>query len=88
MIGLLLANALFFAIGAGLLPLLRIAPDRASLVEIPAQRIVFATDYPQEIRDTAKVRDFVDGIRALGGAGQEILSGNVGLLLPRLARAA
>jgi hypothetical protein len=32
-IGLLLANALFFAIGAGLLPLLRIAPDRAALVE-------------------------------------------------------
>jgi hypothetical protein len=32
-IGLLLANALFFAIGAGLLPLLRIAPDRSSLVE-------------------------------------------------------
>jgi hypothetical protein len=32
-IGLLLANALFFAIGTGLLPLLRIAPDRASLVE-------------------------------------------------------
>lgn len=61
---------------------------RASLVEIPAQRIVFATDYPQEIRDTAKVRDFVNGIRALGGAGQDILSGNVGLLLPRLARAA
>lgn len=55
--------------------------------EIPSQRIVFATDYPQEIRDTAKVRDFVDGIRALGGAGQDILSGNVGLLL-RLACAA
>lgn len=33
MIGLLLANALFFAIGAGLLPLLRISSDRASLVE-------------------------------------------------------
>jgi hypothetical protein len=32
-IGLLLANALYFAIGAGLLPLLRIAPDRGSLVE-------------------------------------------------------
>jgi hypothetical protein len=31
--GLLLANALFFAIGAGLLPLLRIAPDRAALLE-------------------------------------------------------
>jgi hypothetical protein len=47
-----------------------------------------ATDYPQEIRDTAKVRNFVDGIRALGAARQDILSGNVGLLLPRLARAA
>jgi len=31
--GLLLANALFFAIGAGLLPLLRIAPDRIALLE-------------------------------------------------------
>jgi len=32
-IGVLLANALFFAIGTGLLPLLRIAPERATLVE-------------------------------------------------------
>jgi hypothetical protein len=32
-IGLLLANALFLAIGVGLLPLLRIAPDRTTLVE-------------------------------------------------------
>ena len=32
MTGLLLANALYFAIGVGLLPLLRIAPDRAALV--------------------------------------------------------
>ncbi|HET9674275.1 MAG TPA: hypothetical protein VFP31_05635 [Gaiellaceae bacterium] len=31
MTGLLLANALYFAIGVGLLPLLRIAPDRAAL---------------------------------------------------------
>lgn len=33
MIGLLLANALYFAIGVGLLPLFRIASDRASLLE-------------------------------------------------------
>jgi hypothetical protein len=33
LIGLLLANALFFAIGAGLLPLLRIAQDQATLLE-------------------------------------------------------
>ena len=32
MTGLLLANALYFAIGVGLLPLLRIARDRATLV--------------------------------------------------------
>lgn len=61
---------------------------RASLVEIPARRIVFATDYPQEIRETAKVRDFISGIRSLGAEGEQILSGNVGLLIPRLARAA
>ncbi len=33
MTGLLVANALYFAIGVGLLPLLRIARDRATLVE-------------------------------------------------------
>lgn len=61
---------------------------RATLAEIPARRIVFATDYPQEIRDAGKVQDFVSGIRALGSDGEAILSGNVDLLMPRLARAA
>lgn len=60
---------------------------RAALLEIPARRIVFATDYPQEIRDADRVRDFVSGIRSLGGEGEAILSGNVGLLMPRFARA-
>src|SRR5262245_25056036 len=54
---------------------------KAALVEIPAARIVFATDYPQEIRAREAVRGFVDDIRALGTAGERILSGNVGLLL-------
>jgi predicted TIM-barrel fold metal-dependent hydrolase len=57
---------------------------KAALVEIPAARIVFATDYPQEIRAREAVRDFVDDIRALG-PGEQILSGNVGLLLKELA---
>jgi predicted TIM-barrel fold metal-dependent hydrolase len=54
-----------------------------ALVEIPASRIVFATDYPQEIRSREAVRDFVADIRRLGGKGDEILSGNVKLLLKK-----
>jgi hypothetical protein len=52
-----------------------------ALIELPAARIVFATDYPQEIRAREAVRDFVREIRALGPDGERILSGNVGLLL-------
>ena len=51
------------------------------MCEIPASRIVFATDYPQEIRKREAVRDFVHELRALGTDGERILSGNVGLLL-------
>jgi len=53
----------------------------AALAEIPASRIVFATDYPQEVRKREHVRDFVGDIRKLGKTGEQILSGNVGLLL-------
>ena len=54
---------------------------KAALIEIPASRIVFATDYPQEIRERAAVREFVEELRALGGDGEAILSGNVRKLL-------
>jgi predicted TIM-barrel fold metal-dependent hydrolase len=54
---------------------------KTALVEIPAERIVFATDYPQEIRSRDAVRDFVRDLRALGSPGERILSGNVSLLL-------
>jgi predicted TIM-barrel fold metal-dependent hydrolase len=54
---------------------------KAGLCEIPASRIVFATDYPQEIRKREIVRDFVRDIRSLGADGERILSGNIGLLL-------
>jgi hypothetical protein len=53
----------------------------SALAEIPASRIVFATDYPQEVRRREPVRDFVQAIRALGPPGEQILSGNVKLLL-------
>jgi hypothetical protein len=61
---------------------------KTGLVEIPASQIVFATDYPQEIRQREVVRDFVRDIRALGPSGEQILSGNVGKLLKEPARAA
>ena len=52
-----------------------------SIVEIPTERIVFASDYPQEIRDPLLVKKFVDDIRNLGAKGNQILNGNNGLLL-------
>jgi predicted TIM-barrel fold metal-dependent hydrolase len=61
---------------------------KAGLVEIPASQIVFATDYPQEIRQREVVRDFVQHLRALGAPGEQILSGNVGKLLKQPAKAA
>jgi predicted TIM-barrel fold metal-dependent hydrolase len=65
-----------------------ISSVKTALVEIPSSRIVFATDYPQEIRARAAVRDFVRDIRALGKDGEAILSGNVGKLLKAPAKAA
>jgi len=67
-----------------------IASVKTALVEIPSARIVFATDYPQEIRSREAVRDFVKALRALGPSGEQILAGNVSLLLkdPTTARAA
>lgn len=56
---------------------------KTALVQIPAARIVFATDYPQEIRGRDVVRDFVTGIRGLGSSGEQILSGNAKLLLKK-----
>ena len=54
---------------------------QAALLELPASRCIFGTDYPQEIRDTAGVAKFMSEIRALGPDGQRILSGNIDLLL-------
>ena len=61
---------------------------KGALIEIPASRIVFATDYPQEIRERAAVRDFVKELRGLGTDGEAILSGNVDKLLKQPAQAA
>ncbi len=60
---------------------------QTSMVELDPARIVFASDYPQEIREAQAVKAFVDGIRALGTDGESILAGNVGLLLKEPAAA-
>ena len=60
----------------------------AALVELDSARIVFGSDYPQEIRDPEEVRNFVVNLRTLGADGEAILAGNVGLLLPEGKRAA
>ncbi|MGB3272777.1 MAG: amidohydrolase family protein [Xanthobacteraceae bacterium] len=56
-------------------------PLQAALIELPADRIVFATDYPQEVRDPENVRTFIENIRALGPIGQGILTDNIPLLI-------
>ena len=54
---------------------------RSAIFELPADRIVFGSDYPQEIREPGLVKKFVDDIRVIGPEGERMLSGNVGLLL-------
>jgi predicted TIM-barrel fold metal-dependent hydrolase len=59
---------------------------KMALMELPASRLVFATDYPQEIRAREAARDFMKELRGLGEAGEQILSGNTNLLLKRDVR--
>ena len=54
---------------------------KMALMEFPSSRIVFATDYPQEIRGREAVRDFVAQLHGLGTPGDQILGGNTKLLL-------
>lgn len=54
---------------------------RAALLEIPATQVVFGTDYPQEIRDPAIIRAFIEGIRSIERGGEAVLSGNVSRLV-------
>jgi predicted TIM-barrel fold metal-dependent hydrolase len=52
-----------------------------ALVEIPASRLLFGTDYPQEIRTAGITKGFIEGIRALGPKGKLILEDNAKALL-------
>lgn len=54
---------------------------KTALIEIPASRLVFGTDYPQEIRTSAVTGNFVKEIRKLGADGETILTGTAKTLL-------
>jgi len=58
-------------------------PLQAALIEFPAERIVYATDYPQEVRDPKDVRTFIESLRAMGDTGQKILTDNIQLLIKK-----
>ena len=46
---------------------------RAGLSELPASQAVFATDYPQAVRDDDEVAAYVAAIRALGPEAKAVL---------------
>ncbi|HEX5507955.1 MAG TPA: amidohydrolase family protein [Pseudolabrys sp.] len=48
---------------------------RSGLAELPASRIVFATDYPQAVRDDAQVVTYIEALRALGPEAQAVVNG-------------
>ena len=54
---------------------------KIALLELPASRLVFGTDYPQEIRTAGVTGAFIEGIRALGPDGKAILEDNAKALL-------
>jgi predicted TIM-barrel fold metal-dependent hydrolase len=58
---------------------------RTGLSELPKSQCVFATDYPQGVRDDAEVAAYVEALRALGPDAQRVVNGaNVEKLIPDL----
>jgi uncharacterized protein len=58
---------------------------RSGLSEVPASQCVFATDYPQAVRDDAEVAAYVEAMRKLGPEARSVLDGaNAGKLIPNL----
>ena len=58
---------------------------KAGLCEIPADRIVFATDYPQAIRDPGEVLDYVKAVEVLDPNANALVHGlNAEKLIPNI----
>jgi hypothetical protein len=57
---------------------------KAALLNIPPSRLLFGTDYPQEIRDQEQVKAFIEGLKTLAVPSSDIdaiLGGNARALL-------
>jgi hypothetical protein len=57
------------------------------LQELAFSQLVFASDYPQAVREAGEVTAYVEAIRALGANGRALADGvNAEKLIPDLAR--
>ncbi len=60
---------------------------RFGLQEVALSQTVFATDYPQAVRDAGEVAAYVEGVRALGANARAMVDGIAAqALIPDLAR--
>jgi predicted TIM-barrel fold metal-dependent hydrolase len=58
---------------------------RAGLAEMPSSRVVFATDYPQAVREDDEVIAYVKAVGTLGSGAWKILDGaNAKKLIPNV----
>jgi predicted TIM-barrel fold metal-dependent hydrolase len=57
------------------------------LAELAFSQLVFATDYPQAVRDAGEVAAYTEAVRALGGNGRALAAGaNAEKLIPDIGR--
>ena len=55
--------------------------------ELAFSQLVFATDYPQAVRDAGEVAAYIEAVRALGANGRALADGaNAEKLIPDLGR--
>jgi hypothetical protein len=60
---------------------------RFGLQEVALSQTVFATDYPQAVRDPGEVAAYVEAVRGLGANGRALVGGaNAEKLIPDLSR--
>jgi len=60
---------------------------RSGMREVAFSQVVFATDYPQAVRDDGEVKAYVDAVRGLGPNCRAMLDGaNAGKLIPDLEK--
>jgi hypothetical protein len=60
---------------------------RFGIEELAFSQLVFATDYPQAVREASEVAAYTEAVRGLGANGRALVAGaNAEKLIPDLAR--